>query len=60
MALNKFTRGRQPPEGYLCSSQPSDATNWLSAAGKLVLETEEWWRQQLQKSYIFLLLVLNT
>jgi len=41
MALNKFTRGRQSPEGYLCSSQPSDATNWLSAAGKLVLETEE-------------------
>jgi len=32
MAHNKFTRGRQSPEDYPCSSRPSDATNQLSAA----------------------------
>jgi len=32
MALNKFTRSHQSLEGYPCSSQPSDATNQLSAA----------------------------
>ena len=57
MALNKFTRGRQSPEGYPCSSRPSDATNQLSAAAaeSSFWKTEEQWRQQLQKSYTFLL-----
>ena len=32
MALNEFTRGRQSPEDYPCSSRPSDAMNQLSAA----------------------------
>ena len=31
MVLNKFIRGRQSPEGYPCSSRPSDAMNQLSA-----------------------------
>jgi len=61
MALNKFTRGRQSPEGYPCSSRPSDATNHLSAAAteSCFWKTEEQWRQQLQKSYTFLLLERN-
>jgi len=32
MALNKFTHGRQSPEGHPGSSRPSDATNQQSAA----------------------------
>ena len=32
MALNKFTCGCLSRAGYPCSSQPSDATNQLSAA----------------------------
>ena len=32
MALNKFTRGCQSTEDYLCSNRPTNATNQLSAA----------------------------
>jgi len=39
IALNKFTCGRKSPEGYPCSSRPSDAKNQLSAA---VMESMFW------------------
>ena len=32
LALNKFTPGHKYPEGYSCSSRPSDATNQVQAA----------------------------
>jgi len=50
-ALSKFTCGRKSPEGYPCSSHPSEAMNLVTDDESLKIAVKAWFEGQNRKFY---------